>query len=269
MPAPPLNQPLFTAKDLSSLTGLAESSWAVYADENRIANACGERGLILHWFEKGDSQAFGLVLDDNTRLVVFRGTEIEHMRDFVVDSRLGLKRAPYHTWRAHAGFLGAYQLIQQEVLDFAQAMQAGRVFLAGHSLGGALALFAGVDLAGAGLRSHVVTFGQPRVGDAEFGRVVSSQMLNRTLTYTRVVHNNDIVPHVPPPIEYRHCGELLYLDRNQNPSQPSFKDWYMGIWDRVRARKLNDPRSWHVDGIQDHRMGHYVEGMRKVEDVNG
>ena len=65
----------------------------------------------------------------------------------------------------------------------------------GHSLGGAMAILAAADIK---LTFHrvdeVYTFGQPRVGNAAFAKWFETQIPQ---TY-RLVHNADIVPHVPP-----------------------------------------------------------------------
>ena len=82
------------------------------------------------------------------------------------------------------------------------AAHPGRpLYVAGHSLGAALATVAAVDvqsrLAGAGLDAcdvRLFTFGSPRVGNAAFAAFVR----NATTTSVRVTHNRDIVPSVPP-----------------------------------------------------------------------
>ena len=46
------------------------------------------------------------------------------------------------------------------------------------------------------------TFGSPRVGDATFTTTL------RAVYHCRVVNDNDIVATVPPPLFFRHDGEL-------------------------------------------------------------
>jgi pimeloyl-ACP methyl ester carboxylesterase len=60
----------------------------------------------------------------------------------------------------------------------------------------------------------VYTFGQPRVGDVRFA--VFMEQFNADvdrLLYFRVVHNDDVVPRLPPatPRMYQHAQPLFYI----------------------------------------------------------
>jgi predicted lipase len=77
--------------------------------------------------------------------------------------------------------------------------EKGTPFLVtGHSLGGALAAVCALDLSLSGLVDSSVlklyTFGEPRVGDKLFAAAVDIAVPNAY----RVVHWEDIVPHLPP-----------------------------------------------------------------------
>jgi len=71
-------------------------------------------------------------------------------------------------------------------------------YITGHSLGGALASLAVIDLPANGIANknhiHLYTFGSPRVGDANMAKAV----LDNVYEAWRITHNKDIVPHVPP-----------------------------------------------------------------------
>ncbi|GAQ78948.1 Triacylglycerol lipase [Klebsormidium nitens] len=132
-------------------------------------------------------------------------------------------------------------------LDLTQILTdnpAAQLLITGHSLGGALAvLFTAHILADVTIPSNPVapplgtvkplkvvkpgdnhfwfsrlgglyTFGQPRVGDVRFA--VFMEQLNADvdrLLYFRFVHNDDVVPRLPPatPRMYQHVQPLLYI----------------------------------------------------------
>uniref|UniRef100_A0A0E0NV07 Fungal lipase-type domain-containing protein n=1 Tax=Oryza rufipogon TaxID=4529 RepID=A0A0E0NV07_ORYRU len=70
------------------------------------------------------------------------------------------------------------------------------IIVTGHSMGGALASFCALDLAitHGGNNVYLMTFGQPRVGNAAFASYFAKYVPNTI----RVTHEHDIVPHLPP-----------------------------------------------------------------------
>jgi hypothetical protein len=85
------------------------------------------------------------------------------------------------------------------MLDAVTALSTGempRVFVTGHSLGGALAVLAASVLLSEGRQqiAAVYTYGQPRVGDPEFSAAFDAKLGALTFRY---VNDLDIVPHVP------------------------------------------------------------------------
>jgi len=109
--------------------------------------------------------------------------------------------------------------------------------LTGHSLGGALAVLAAHILAAQGFNIHsVYTFGQPRVGDANFAARYNAALAGRVTpcappgTTTddggqgtarptlgdrtfRIVNANDLVPRLPGWLMgYRHCGQNCFIN---------------------------------------------------------
>jgi Lipase (class 3) len=89
----------------------------------------------------------------------------------------------------------------------------GKVFVTGHSLGGALAALIAHRI-GTELQADVdavYTFGMPRPGSKAFADLYNHQLGMRTY---RLVHGEDIVPTVAPTsFGFRHVGRVLHCAR--------------------------------------------------------
>jgi hypothetical protein len=73
-----------------------------------------------------------------------------------------------------------------------------KIVFTGHSFGGTLAIHAAADAILEGIikkhKVHIYTFGMPRVGNLEF----YEQFISECDEFYRLVHNRDMIPHVPP-----------------------------------------------------------------------
>lgn len=192
---------------------LAEMAFLVYAREpGFIRDRLGPAGFSDHeliecppasrwntrclWAEHGDFA-----------VAVFRGTEPGNPRDYVTDSRF-LPAPLEGPIRVHLGFKEAFEA--DGVIDRLGArmeawMRSGRdVWIAGHSLGGALATLAAWRFPGA---SGAYTFGAPRVGNEMLWKSIEVPVY-------RVVNFSDLVTMVPTAVRgsYAHGGELKYID---------------------------------------------------------
>ena len=85
------------------------------------------------------------------------------------------------------------------------------IFVTGHSLGGALALFAALDIKKTFAREVTLyTYGQPRVGNKVFSDYVFSFLDE---SYVRLVNSNDPVPKVPPTdYNFKHAGNEVWYN---------------------------------------------------------
>jgi triacylglycerol lipase len=128
---------------------------------------------------------------DDMLVLAFRGTEKD-----LQDIRTDLNARFYRRGgtRTHRGFLDAWQAVADEVVASLRAHDSQRIFVTGHSLGGALAVIATAHLsqdpAIADRLAACYTFGGPRVGDLAFGQLVKAPIY-------RLVHAADIVPRLP------------------------------------------------------------------------
>jgi hypothetical protein len=101
-----------------------------------------------------------------------------------------------------------------------------RIIFTGHSLGGAIALHAAADAILEGIfkkhQVYIYTYGLPRVGNIEF----LNQFINQCAEFYRVVHNRDLVSHVPPCITDLSGGCLKTGFLPLYPHQPPTEIWY-------------------------------------------
>ncbi|MED6209399.1 hypothetical protein PIB30_054298 [Stylosanthes scabra] len=151
-------------------------------------------------------QAFVGVADDPHAIIIaFRGTNERSLQNWIEDLYWKQHEINYPGMddaMVHRGFYNAYHntTIRPAILD---AVDRAKKFygnipivVLGHSMGGAMAAFCGLDLMVNQCEENVqvMTFGQPRIGNAVFASLYSTLVPNTI----RVTHDHDIVPHLPP-----------------------------------------------------------------------
>jgi hypothetical protein len=136
----------------------------------------------------------------------------------------------------HSGFWTSWQNTRRLVLPYLDDLRARfpeyELHVVGHSLGGAVAALAALELESRAWRTTVTTFGEPRVGNAGLRDFVNQvfdlvdgegKPQTREGRYRRVTHANDPVPLLP--LEewgyLPHAGEV-YISKG--PLQPSPSD---------------------------------------------
>lgn len=148
-------------------------------------------------------------------LIVFRGSD--EIIDYLRDMKLRKKVIPYGgvnpKIKVHTGFIQAYKKIREIMHDNLNKENPKRIFITGHSLGGALATLCAVDIDynmndDFGIDITCIVFGCPKVGNKEFVQSYDS----RITEHFRIVNGSDIVPHLPRWWQnYWHVGrEYLY-----------------------------------------------------------
>ncbi|KAH6899009.1 Alpha/Beta hydrolase protein [Thelonectria olida] len=133
----------------------------------------------------------------------------------------------------HMGFLSSWQstrtLVVPQLRELKQQYPSYPIQLIGHSLGGAVACLASLELkVSLGWEDVVVTtFGEPRVGNVGFIRFVdqvfhlNDQKDVEERTYRRVTHQEDPVPLLPMS-EWgynSHAGEIFIAKQDLSPTE--------------------------------------------------
>ena len=193
----------------------------------RWAVAQGFTPGTFDFIEGRDTQGF-VVQDDTTILVAFRGTQPNRPVDWLSDAKARHARWAHNIGKVHTGFYEALDVVWKDGQGTLPRRLANRgtrsVWITGHSLGGALAeLCAARACFDSRITSipieAVYTFGQPRVGDAEFATLLHDKM---GVSVHRFVNDRDIVPRVPLfGMGYCHYGNLTFFDHGGTPGDPT------------------------------------------------
>lgn len=136
-------------------------------------------------------------------VLAFRGTQSGGA--ILQDLKVIRRRTP--EGHLHAGFADGYTDIHDTIVSRLRRSSTGRVWLTGHSLGGALAVVGANRLAEAGFDvAGVVTFGQPMVAMPDLARVLARRFRGR---YVAFVNGSDPVPRaVLPYVQFGRCVRL-------------------------------------------------------------
>ncbi|KAI9759416.1 MAG: hypothetical protein M4579_002330 [Chaenotheca gracillima] len=111
----------------------------------------------------------------------------------------------------HAGFLRSWSNTRPHVIHHIETLTKKypdyQIVLVGHSLGGAVAALAGLEIHRMGHTPHITTFGEPRVGNAALVKYIDSRFAvasgegadarENKSKYYRVTHVDDPVPLLP------------------------------------------------------------------------
>jgi len=199
---------------------------------------------LAHVLIKQDGQAV---------IVAFRGTA--NVRDALTDAEC----FPLDN-HLHRGFDHAYDSIAVPLMDaLVRLVDDGgeNLYFTGHSLGGALAVLAGWFFYQHYPTAKVITFGQPRIGNAQFAAMCKARLQDR---HWRFVNQEDVVPRLPLwTMGFRHSGQELFF--------PSICGMKLGppLWLKLLSDVYGTYMDWrqgHIAQFCDHHVDRYVQAVK-------
>jgi len=166
-------------------------------------------------------------------LIAFRGTqgnkEILHDLNAVITKPI------------HRGFFNIFNSIKddlKQLINNAQLMNNVdnkniKIYITGHSLGGALAILSADFLMNYKFSVDVYTFGSPRMGSFKFKKDFEQKLDATNSSCFRLGRWNDVIVYLPPKfMEYKHVGVLIKLNENldqkkqASPKNTSYKNFW-------------------------------------------
>ncbi|KAI9294284.1 alpha/beta-hydrolase, partial [Neoconidiobolus thromboides FSU 785] len=244
--------------DIQTSKYYARLAGAAYCNDMNLMNwSCShcQHVPIQHrgtYFDKKTETKAYLAVDNMKKAITlgFRGSS--SLRNFIQDAKFFKDPIIFDKkeYKVHRGFKQCSdELLPMYMNKLKQLMNEHKDYklvIVGHSLGGSIATLSSLMLREKlNLKDdklQVFTYGEPRVGDKEFARYLNQQ----TFTFTRVVNNNDMVPHLPPKLssvsDYCHHHNELWVNGDRNI--------------HCKTNKLEDPScsasKWYKPSVNDH-----------------
>ncbi len=194
---------------------LAAASALAYLERSFLeSNLASYQLKLVDYFTMAESETQVFVAEDEQNLILsFRGTE--SLRDWLQNLQF-LQRDHPLGGEVHIGFHKALLSVWSKLAPLLNesSRKGKRLFITGHSLGGALATLAAAQMAieGTSDQIHAIyTFGQPLVGDRRFTPPFNSIFRNR---FWRFRNHNDLVTRIPPRGFYQHVQDRIKFDRD-------------------------------------------------------
>ena len=236
---------------MSKVERFARASAMAYIDNAKDEFAKMRFGVQQFVDHKG-AQCY-LLEDKECYALVFRGTEPKEFSDIKADLNAIQKDSKTGKGDVHTGFATEVDKIFEK-LELPQVIEKP-FYVAGHSLGAAMATIACHRLQDKYKIACLYTYGSPRAGDSDFVKSL-------TVKHYRVKNNNDVVTSVPFWIMgYRHHGTLVYINYYGNVRN-------MTKWQRWKDQWRGRFRAWRkfqlFDGAYDHSINEYVRKLKNV-----
>ena len=162
-----------------------------------------------------DTQSWVTLSDSE---IIFSGQGTTTLKDWAIDFRIWRTKVDYlQNSQVHSGFVLAYNSIRYRMLSLINKHltthhNVQRIVCTGHSLFGAIATIAALDLSlQYNIPVHCVTFGSPRVGAKDFVKLFNNCVC---ISY-RCVQYKDPVTFTPLPLRFKHVRGGLSFGSTQ------------------------------------------------------
>ena len=238
---------------------LAGVASACYKSSKSIVHDLRALGMNYHEYElisKDNAQAY-VIWNNEEVIVAWRGTEPSEYKDVLAD--LKFRKVSGLDGRVHRGFKGYVDKIYDQVLAKVKEITAKKwykVYVTGHSLGGASALICTNRFEEHFFVQACYTYGSPRPGGWKYSQSFKTKVF-------RVRNNNDVVTKVPPTwFGYKHVGQLCYIDRHGTLRTGKVK-WYViwRNWIKGQFERIGD-------GLRDHSITEYYNLLKNAERID-
>ena len=198
-----------------------------------------------------------LVWNAKELIISWRGTEPKEWKDITAD--LKFRKQLGNFGKVHRGFKGYVDKVWPKLKEKVKTLTNGRwmkIYITGHSLGGAAATICTQRLEEDYHVTACYTYGAPRPGGYKFAFGFKTPVF-------RVRNNNDLVTKVPLAIMgYKHVGKMCYIDtkgilRTGRVGWTTlFKNWVRGQFSRIG------------DGVRDHNITEYFELLKNAKRIH-
>lgn len=233
---------------MAILSGLA------YKEPSEVNKKFRKHGFYdTKYCNKQGAQCY-VVWNDTDAVICFRGTEPKEMSDIKADLNAIQRKGLHNKGDVHGGFQGEINKIWDLILEKVNELKDHKIYITGHSLGGAMATICAKRLQEQNITVQCLyTYGSPRVGDRRW--VKSLQ-----IPHYRFQNNNDVVCKVPFWIMgYRHHGKNVYIGYNGKIAK--INRWRRFI-DSMRGRFKAWSKWQFFDGIYDHDITTYTKRVK-------
>ena len=221
------------SKIILLLLELCSIVYKSYSEVNSFLEKLGFNKVTFFNYSSGLQAVLAVKGDDI--YITFRGSS--ELDDFKTDYKFLPKK--FLNVLAHRGFVKSFSECEADLIDYtlSNLNVKSKIFVAGHSLGGALATLAVAHLNNKKFSNQIalVTFGCPKV----FYNIFEPFKLFSGVEIHRFVNGDDLVPTLPPKL-YKHISEEVLLqakDKNGKLNEHSMESYRVYITDIFKVEE--------------------------------